>query len=80
MVSVLLNIAKYTNLETFLIVLTDLEDINFEKVELMLNDIGMCYLVRKLRYRGQIHRNWNSDSTMFIEHHLHFRSILSTLM
>ena len=35
MVLVFLNIAKYANLETFLIVLTDLEDINFEKVEIM---------------------------------------------
>jgi len=40
-VSVLFNIAKYTNLETFLIVLTDLEDINFEKVEIVLNDVGI---------------------------------------
>jgi len=40
-VSVLLNIAKYTNLETFLIVLTDLEDNNLEKVEIVLNDVGI---------------------------------------
>ena len=48
-VSVLLNIAKYTNLETFLIVLTDLEDNNFEKVEIVLNDVGIWYLVLKVK-------------------------------
>ena len=33
-VSVLLNIAQYTNLETFFIVLTDLGDNNFKRLKL----------------------------------------------
>jgi len=47
--------------------LSFVSDGKVEKVEIVLNDVGIWYLILKSRYKRQIQKKWNSESTMFIE-------------